>query len=149
MLQIGSKITYFGRLMKPPRKKIVVKNQPVRMFSALLLLLLYLTGNVQVESFHKVVHSFEQALHSSDQEKDPCHRAIYHDAKQKGCDHKSHVTAVKKCPLCHIVPLNEKHIAVSHSFESFSSSSGFTEFSFLFPVAELSGNLSARAPPVS
>ena len=121
----------------------------MRIFSALLLLLLYLTGNVQVESFHKVFHSFEQALHSSDEEKDPCHRAIYHDSKQEGCDHKTHVTAVKKCPLCHIVPLNEKHIAVCHSFESFFSPSDFTEFSFSFPAIEICGNLSARAPPVS
>ena len=121
----------------------------MRVFSVLLLLLLYLTGNVQVESFHKAFHSFEQALHSSDEEKDPCHRAIYHDSKQEGCDHKTHVTAVKKCPLCHIVPLNEKHIAVSHRFESFFSPSDFEAFSFSFPATEISGNLSARAPPVS
>jgi hypothetical protein len=130
------------------RKKIVIKNQPMRIFSALLLLLLYLTGNVQVESFHKVFHSFEEALHSSDDEKDPCHRAIYHDSKQKGCDHKTHVTAVKKCPLCHIVPMNEKHIAVSHSFESFSSPPNFDQFSFSILVAEIPGSLSARAPPI-
>ena len=121
----------------------------MRIFSALMLLLLYLAGNVQVESFHQIFHSFEQALHSSDQEKDPCHRSIYHDAEQEGCDHKTHVTAVKKCPLCHIVPLNEKHTSVNHSFEFFSSPSDFKIFSFSIPVAELSGNLSARAPPVS
>src|SRR5687768_6400349 len=131
------------------RKRIIIKSQPMRIFSASLLLLLYLAGNVQVESFHKVFHSFEQALHSSDQEKDPCHRAIYHDSKQEGCDHKTHVTAIKKCPLCHIVPLNEKHIAVSHIFESFSSPSDFEKFSFSILITELSGNLSARAPPIS
>ena len=135
--------------MTPPRKGILIKNQPMRIFSVLLLLLFYLTGNVQVESFHKVFHSFEQALHSSEEEKDPCHRAIYHDAKQKGCDHKTHVTAVKKCPLCHIVPLNEKHIAVSHSFESFSAPTNFEQLSTSIQVAEVSGGLSARAPPIS
>ena len=121
----------------------------MRIFSALLLLLLYLTGNVQVESFHKAFHTFEQVLHSSDEEKDPCHRAIYHDSKQKGCDHKTHVTTVKKCPLCHIVPMNDKHIAVGHSFESFFSPSGFDEVLFSFTTTEISGSLSARAPPVS
>ena len=131
------------------RKRIVIKNQPMRIFSALLLLFLYFAGNVQVESFHKAFHTFEQVLHSSDQEKDPCHRAIYHDSRQQGCDHKTHVTAVKKCPLCHIVPMNEKHIAVSHSFETFFSPSDFKEVSFLFSVTEISGALSARAPPVS
>jgi hypothetical protein len=135
--------------MTSRRKRILVKNRPIRIFSALLLLLLYLTGNVQVESFHKVFHSFEQALHSTEEEKDPCHRAIYHDAKQKGCDHKTHVTAVKKCPLCHIVPLNEKHIAVNHSFESFSSPSNFEQLSISIQVSEISGGLSARAPPIS
>ena len=133
--------------MTPLRKRIPGKNQPTRIFSALLLLLLYLTGNVQVESLHRVLHSFEQALHSTEQEKDPCHRAIYHDAKQKGCDHKTHVTAVKKCPLCHIVPLNDKHIAVSHRFESFTSPSNFEQLSVSILVAEISGGLSARAPP--
>jgi hypothetical protein len=88
-------------------------------------------------------------LHSSEEEKDPCHRAIYHDAKQQGCDHKTHVTSVKKCPLCHIVPLNEKHIAVSHNFESFSSPSNFEQLSISIQVAEGSGGLSARAPPIS
>jgi hypothetical protein len=121
----------------------------MRIFSALMLLLVYLTGNVQVESFHKVFHTFEQALHSSDDEKDPCHRSIYHDSRQKGCDHKTHVTAVKKCPFCHIVSLNDKHIAVNHSFETLFSPSDFKEFLFLIPATEISGNLSARAPPVS
>jgi hypothetical protein len=151
MLQIGLKLSYFGTRSESMflRKTVGDKNQPLRIFSALLLLLLYLAGNVQVESFHQVFHSFEQALHSSDQEKDPCHRAIYHDSKQEGCDHKTHFTAVKKCPLCHIVPLSEKHIAVSHSFESISSLSDFENFSFSIPATELSGNLSARAPPMS
>jgi len=122
--------------------------QPVQVFSAWLLLLLYLTGNVQVETFHKVFHSFEQSLHSSDQEKDPCHRAIYHDSKQKGCDHKTHVTAVKKCPFCHIVPVKEKHIGINYVFESFSSPPDFSDFSVLTILVEIFPNLSARAPPI-
>ena len=121
----------------------------MRKIFALLLLLLYLVGNVEVESFHKAFHSFEQALHSSQDEKDPCHRAIYHNSKQNSCDHKTHLTAVKKCPLCHLVPLNEKHIAVGHSFESFSSTPSFDQFFVAIQVAEISGGLSARAPPVS
>ena len=131
------------------RKEGQLKNQPKRTFFAWLLLLLYLVGSVQIESFHDAFHSFEQALHSFDQEKDPCHRAIYHDSKKEGCDHKTHVTAVKKCPLCHLVPLNEKHIAVSHVFESFSTPCDFKNFCFSFCVVEVAGKLSARAPPLS
>jgi hypothetical protein len=129
-------------------KRASCKSHPLRFFSALVLLLLYLVGNVQLESFHKVFHSFEQALHSSDQEKDPCHRAIYHDSRQEGCDHKTHVTAVKKCPLCHITPLNEKHIAVTHAVEYFSSSQVFETVSLSISILEVAGNLSARAPPI-
>src|SRR5688500_20288559 len=130
------------------RKRIIIKSQPMRIFSASLLLLLYLAGNVQVESFHKVFHSFEQALHSSDEEKDPCHRAIYHDSKQEGCDHKTHVTEVKKCPLCHIVPLNDKHFAVTHVFESFSCPVNYESFSISILVFTVSAILAVRTPPV-
>ena len=131
------------------RKQGRLKNQPMRTFFAWLLLFLYLVGSVQIESFHEVFHSFEQALHSFDQEKDPCHRAIYHDSKKEGCDHKTHVTAVKKCPLCHLVPLNEKHISVSHVFESFSAPDDFENFCFSVRIVELAENLCARAPPLS
>jgi hypothetical protein len=86
-----------------------------RTFSAILLLLFYVAGNVQFESFHQVFHSLEKALHSAEQENDPCHRSIYHDAKENGCDHKTHVTAVKNCPLCHVVPFNEQHLASNHT----------------------------------
>ena len=129
--------------------KTQFKKSALRIGSVLLLVFLYCAGNVQVESFHKIFHSFEQALHSFDQEKDPCHRAIYHDSKKEGCDHKTHVTAVKKCPLCHLVPLNEKHISVSHVFESFSAPDDFENFCFSVRIVELAENLCARAPPLS
>lgn len=129
--------------------KTQFKKSALRIGSVLLLVFLYCAGNVQVESFHKIFHSFEQALHSFDQEKDPCHRAIYHDSKQEGCDHKTHVTEVKKCPLCHIVPLNDKHIAVAHVFEAFSGPANHQSFSFSILIIAVAGNLSARAPPVS
>jgi hypothetical protein len=120
----------------------------IRTFSAILLLLFYVAGNVQFESFHQVFHSLEKALHSAEAEKDPCHRAIYHDEKENGCDHETHVTAVKNCPLCHVVPFNEQHLASNHTFivesllddDQVYPSSFETEGKFL--------STPSRAPPV-
>jgi len=121
----------------------------VKTFSIFFLLLLYVAGNVQVESFHQFFHSLEKALHSSEQEEDPCHRAIYHDSENEGCDHKTHLTAVKKCPLCHVVPLNVQHIAASQSFLFIALPHFFTEFLLSIHVANSFVNLPSRAPPAS
>lgn len=120
----------------------------IRVFSAAFLLLLYITGNVQFESFHQVFHSLEKSLHSSEQEKDPCHRAIYHDTKDEGCDHKTHVTAVKKCPLCHVVPFNDQYIFASTSFQSVPLQNNFDDSLFFVDILASFTNLPARAPPV-
>ena len=116
-------------------------------FSGLLLLLLYLAGNVQVESFHRVFHSFEKALHSSEQEKDPCHRAIYHETKKEGCDHKIHVTAIKNCPLCHVIPFTDQLANVRQCFLSAELSASFNVVSQLFLWSDSFYNLPSRAPP--
>lgn len=121
----------------------------LKTFSVTLLLLLYVAGNVQVETFHQFFHSLEKALHSTEQEKDPCHRAVYHDSKKDGCNHKTHITAVKKCPLCHVIPLNETHIATSNSFAFIGLPIIFNDLSLSFHVADTLIGLPARAPPVS
>lgn len=117
--------------------------------SILVLLFLYTAGNVQLESFHSVFHSLEKALHSAEQEKDPCHRAIYHDAKDEGCDHKTHVTAVKKCPLCHVVPFNDQLLTSDNTFESISFPDLLNSSYAVILVANTADNLPARAPPVA
>ena len=121
----------------------------LKTLSASLLLLLYVMGSVQVESFHDTLHSFEQSLHSFEQEKDPCHRAIYHDSAKEGCDHKTHVTGVKNCPLCHVVPVNAQSIAASQTYQPTVVSVDFNHFSFSHHVKEIFTNLPSRAPPVS
>lgn len=117
-------------------------------FSVILLLFLYVAGNVQMESFHQVFHSLEKSLHSYEQEKDPCHRAIYHDT-DAGCDHKTHVTAVKKCPLCHIVPFNEQHFLIRNTFETISVPNDFGDYPVEIQTPGIDINLAARAPPKS
>lgn len=117
--------------------------------SAVLLLLLYFAGNVQFETFHSVVHSLEQSLHTPDQEEDPCHRAIYHEVEDDGCDHQTHLTSIEQCPLCHVVPISIQLFEASHSFESLELSGDFGEYAPIHLTALELVNVPARAPPVA
>jgi hypothetical protein len=66
-----------------------------------LLLALYAAAALKVDSIHELVHAREFAeLHSIEQENNPCHKSIYHQEAEKGCEHKSHITENSKCPLC-------------------------------------------------
>lgn len=116
--------------------------------SAVFLLLLYFGGNVQFESLHDIVHSVEQSLHSVEQENDPCHRAIYHEVENDGCDHETHLTSVEQCPLCHVVPINIQQFEASNSFESLDLLNEFGDYSPCDVVAWNAIDLPARAPPV-
>jgi hypothetical protein len=66
-----------------------------------LLLALYAAAALKVDSIHELLHAREFAeLHSVAQENNPCHKSIYHQEAEKGCEHKSHITENTKCPLC-------------------------------------------------
>jgi hypothetical protein len=66
-----------------------------------LLLALYAAAALKVDSIHELVHAREFAeLHSVEQENNPCHKSVYHQEAEKGCEHKSHITENTKCPLC-------------------------------------------------
>ena len=66
-----------------------------------LLLALYAAAALKVDSIHELMHAREFAeLHSVAQENNPCHKSIYHQEAEKGCEHKSHITENTKCPLC-------------------------------------------------
>jgi hypothetical protein len=68
-----------------------------------LLLALYSVAALRVNSFHELFHAKEIAeLHSAEQENNPCHKSIYHQQSQAGCEHKSHITENTKCPLCEL-----------------------------------------------
>ena len=115
--------------------------------AAAILLFLYIAGNVQLESFHQLFHSFHEITHSAQEEQDPCHRAIYHESKSEGCDHETHFTAVKNCPLCHVVPLNEQHLATSHSFVSIPSADPFYLSIFESKASDYLVDPTTRGPP--
>lgn len=72
----------------------------------------YLAANVEFESLHELAHHDEEISHSEADEKDACHRHLYHDDFSKGCAHKTHFVASKKCGLC------DHHLSVDKVFHS-------------------------------
>ncbi len=116
--------------------------------SAAFLLLLYFAGNVQFEIFHSIVHSVEQSLHTPEQEEDPCHRTIYHELQDDGCDHETHLTSIEQCPLCHVVPISIQIFEGSHSFESLELPDEFGQYIPVNATVWEFFNIPARAPPV-
>jgi ferredoxin len=66
-----------------------------------LLLALYAAASLKVDSFHELFHAQEiKELHSAEQESNPCHKSVYHQQTENGCEHKSHITENTKCSLC-------------------------------------------------
>jgi hypothetical protein len=120
----------------------------LKAYSSILLLLLYLVGNTQIESIHKLFHSHSNSLnHSVEQEKDPCHRTIYHQVKKDGCEHNSHLVKVQKCSLCQVLFHSDQ--IVFSDLPSKPLQSGFILIKRFIPVqlAGIDDNLPARAPP--
>lgn len=119
-----------------------------RGFFICLLLALYLCGTSGFEILHHIIHLHEHAVeHTEQAEEDPCHRALYHQDKENGCEHRSHIVVADKCDLCDVIaPVD----ALSLSLFSFTSD-------FLFPEKNTFGryiihtganlHLPSRAPP--
>lgn len=76
-----------------------------RMFG-LLFLVLYVIGTAPAELIHSFSHDhhrYAPVSHSQEQEKDPCHRLLYHNDIETGCDHDLHLTGSEKCEMCDVV----------------------------------------------
>jgi hypothetical protein len=113
-----------------------------------LLLVFYAAGNIQVEVLHQFFHSHANAVvHSAEQEKDRCHRAIYHE-KDDGCGHKSHLTKVEKCGLCHLFAHNDQLTIADSSCEFIGSNSAISKNLISVQLTDVTGHLPSRAPPV-
>jgi hypothetical protein len=83
----------------------------------LLLLFLYLASSVQVDTLHHLVHPDDHiAIHSPENERDTCHQSIYHGGLNTGCEHKSHFSEFKKCPLCQYAT-HSVHLYSTQPFE--------------------------------
>ena len=60
------------------------------------LLFLYITGTISTDLVHQIIHSHADVeLHSALNEKDPCHKVIYHHEKDNGCKHTSHLNKAR------------------------------------------------------
>lgn len=113
----------------------------------LVLLLIYFVGTIEFNSIHSLLHASESTeLHSEENEKEACHKAIYHNARE-GCDHKVHITTNEKCSLCHLIVQTEQSLP-DPSIEIVQSINAPVTFSFyqIIPF-ELSNYRPARAPP--
>lgn len=67
----------------------------------LVLLLVYAASALRLNSIHQLFHAEKiTELHSAEKESDPCHKNIYHQQKESGCEHKSHITENTKCNFC-------------------------------------------------
>ena len=58
-------------------------------------------GTFQFKALHGLFHLHEHiVIHSEAQEQNACHRTIYHNEEERGCDHHSHILITDKCELC-------------------------------------------------
>jgi hypothetical protein len=115
---------------------------------AVLLLAFFVVGNSQRETIHQFFHSHDHLVsHTEAQEKDPCHREIYHHDKEKGCGHHSHIVVTDECDLCDLI-FHTDQILLS-DFER--SSVEFLAVDFVFSLPDFVGTGqsidSSRAPP--
>jgi hypothetical protein len=116
---------------------------------AILLLAFYIIGNTQIEAIHGFFHSHGSSItHSSEQENDPCHRTIYHDDKSYGCEHRSHLTRVEKCVLCHIIVSNDTVVVSDSSCDFIKPSSRVIENEIAALGTYIAIHLPPRAPPI-
>ncbi len=131
----------------------VVKNRLdnkalLRSFAVLLLLVLYSVASLRIDSLHQFFHSRNIVeLHSAEQERNPCHKNIYHQQREAGCKHQSHLTENAKCPLCEFKISSDEWLttpgAAPHAFQ-------LPAIQFYYPEEIPSPSLfllSGRSPP--
>ena len=121
--------------------------QIIRLLS-LFWLLIYFSGIVAFNTIHRAEHEHATVSHSQAQERDLCHRAIYHHETGHGCKHKAHFVPRTTCEFCDAFcsPVQENHAGETFSLADHSSnySEHFQSSGFDHSII----NLPARAPPV-
>jgi hypothetical protein len=134
------------------KKKVRSKSvaQGLKAFGVFFLLLAYVIGNSQLDTFHTFFHAHEEVvIHSPEQEADQCHRAIYHKDIEDGCEHKAHFTTYDKCNLCDGIFYNE-HLSISNpSSELTNPSAALIGDVISFSIIEIVLYLPLRAPPIA
>lgn len=114
----------------------------------LLLLSVYIAGTSQLELLHLFVHSNDFVVaHSDEQEKDPCHRLLYHNDIEQGCDNHAHLTVSDKCQMCDLVNHGDQNLLSVITFPD----ADFPQDHFVFHKSDLDCYWavisSSRAPP--
>lgn len=72
-----------------------------KLLGVALMLSLYAIGSTQTGYLHQLFHPDEiAATHSTKQEEDPCHRAMYH-GMDTGCRHEFHLGKLHSCGISH------------------------------------------------
>jgi hypothetical protein len=118
----------------------------VQRLASLILLFVYITAISNVARLHAHEH---EIAHMDRQEQDPCHRAMYHQDLQNGCDHDSHLVASSDdCDLCHHLTFHkDQHDVVAIDYVS----ANFATINVNFNLADIepANTLvrSSRAPP--
>jgi hypothetical protein len=66
-----------------------------------MILTVYVLGAIGFNVLHEIIHDHPEQSHSLQQEKDLCHRALFHQDKSHGCKHTTHISKVDKCNFSH------------------------------------------------
>jgi hypothetical protein len=98
---------------------MAVKRGTIQVFS-LLLAILYIGASSHLEALHSFVgHHDVPITHTDEQEKDPCHRLIYHHDVENGCHHHAHYTGHEKCQLCNLAFHGDQMLWQAVTIQSF------------------------------
>lgn len=124
--------------------------QRTTVLGAFLLLILYLVGTSHVGFLYAFGHEHDvQISHSYKEEKDPCHRQIYHNDVEAGCDHDVHLTVSDKCDLCDFAVHADKTVLTSAIHLTFKFDQDFVGFYKCNLDSYWAVLSSSRAPPTS
>lgn len=112
------------------------------------LIAFYAAGAAQLQVLHEYLHAhLHVTSHSETEERDACHRTIYHQDKENGCGHQSHIVVTDKCPLCDLISDTDQVFLLQAS----SLSVDFILIDFPISVSALETSIhiirSPRAPP--
>lgn len=115
---------------------------------ALTLLVLYVSCYLHTEVIHHLSHTQKvQDLHSIENEKNPCHRSVYHHEK-KSCEHKAHLTKSDTCSECQFSIDHNKYLDTQQLAATIVHYNSFEVIAIAFFIADFSIHRSDRAPPV-
>ena len=115
----------------------------------MLMVLVYLAGAIQFNVIHAALHaSAQEELHSPEHEQEACHKAIYHQAQEGSCHHKTHLATNDKCSLCHLIVPVADPVTVARQSEIHEHQSRVQLIPYSCVCQEFTALLPSRAPPV-